>query len=289
MKGGLHKTPGVLGFTIVEVMVFLAVSGFTFLIAATFINGKEAQAEYRTGMNQANLQVQTIINNVGNGNYALPVNRSLNCTLGANGPNVHQVSVNSSLSAAVGCTFIGTVLSPNYNNNQEQYYLYTVAGCQYYTYRFSYYRCSNLATDMTPSNLIEEQPQVVSSLSRIDTWSNAIALTKIYKVAGGNWDQLSALGFFSSFPSMNNGVMESGSEPVALVYFNGNSSQTAQDIASLGSTNPAGQLLTNGYIVFCFQGATGQFGGVEIGSSNGGQQLTTSLLLEQKVPAQCQG
>lgn len=287
MKGGFKRSPVNLGFTIVEVMVFLAVSGFTFLIAASFINGKEAQAEYNTGMNQANLQVKTIINNVSNGNYALPNGASLSCSFAGGRPNVTEIAPQPNNVAMEGCTFVGTVLEPDYNNSPYQYYMFTVAGCQNYNGAGSSYQCSTNPSDPLPTNLEQEQPQVVSWLSGSKTWDNGVGLTKIYYVSGGNWDQLSALGFFGSFPSMNNSVMESGAEPVNLVYFNGSSANTAQDIVSLGSNGPNGRLMTNGYIVMCFQGSKGQKGSIDIGSSNGGQQLTTQPVLGQQVPSQC--
>lgn len=287
MKGGFKRSPVNLGFTIVEVMVFLAISGVTFLIAASFISGKEAQAEYNTGMNQANLRVKTIINNVSNGNYALPNGSALSCSFSAGKPDVTEVAPQPNNVAMEGCTFVGTVLEPDYNNNPNQYYLFTVAGCQNYIGAGSSYQCSNSPSDPIPTNLEEEQPQVVNWLSSSKEWDNGVALTRIYYVNGTSWDQISALGFFGSFPSMNNSVMESGAEPVNLVYFNGNSANTAQDITSLGSNGPNGRLMTGGYVVMCFQGAKGQKGSIDIGSNNGGQQLNTIEVLGQKVPSQC--
>lgn len=287
MKGGFKRSPGILGFTIVEVMVFLAISGITFIIAASFISGKEAQAEYNTGMNQANLQVQTIINNVSNGNYALPAGAALGCSFSGGRPYVTKIAPQPNNVAMEGCTFVGTVLEPNYNSSPYQYYLYTVAGCQNYLGAGSSYQCSTNPRNPIPTSLEQERPEAVRWLSGSKIWDNGIGLTKIFAVEGTNWDQLSALGFFGSFPSMNSGVLESGAEPINMVYFNGTSANTAADIASLGTSDPTGHLLTSGYVVMCFQGSKGQKGSIEIGSNVGGQQITTQKVLGQKVPSQC--
>jgi prepilin-type N-terminal cleavage/methylation domain-containing protein len=66
MKGG--KTP--LGYTIVEVMVVLAVSGIMFLIAATFINGKQEKASFTEGVNDMASTLQNIVTQVESGQYS---------------------------------------------------------------------------------------------------------------------------------------------------------------------------------------------------------------------------
>lgn len=261
-------------------MVFLAVSGLTFLIAASFINGKVAQTEYTQGMHQTNLQIRTIINNVINDNYPLPYGDSLRCAITPAGPNVTTTAPAANGVAVIGCTFAGSVIEPDYNGNGQQYYLYSVAGCQ-----FS--KCSISNTSLPPSNLEEEMPQVIDSLSGSKAWEGGIVLSHLYIVQSNNWTTVSALGIFGSLYNMNNGVMESGAQPVSLVYFIGPSSQTAQHIASLGKGAPDGYLLNSGYVVMCFRGSANQAGSVEIGSNNGGQQLTTQLIMGQKVPSQC--
>ncbi len=66
MKGG--KLP--LGYTIVEVLVVLAVSGVLFLLAADFITGKQSKTSFQQGSNELVSRLQAIVEEVSTGHYA---------------------------------------------------------------------------------------------------------------------------------------------------------------------------------------------------------------------------
>jgi prepilin-type N-terminal cleavage/methylation domain-containing protein len=65
MKG--VKPPG--GYTIVEVMIVLAVSGVMFVMAANFINGKNARTQFQQGSNELGSRMQGVIEEVTDGQY----------------------------------------------------------------------------------------------------------------------------------------------------------------------------------------------------------------------------
>ncbi len=66
MKGG--KLPR--GYTIVEVMIVLAVSGVMFLMAANFISGKQSKTSFQLGSNELSSRIQAIIEEVTDGHYS---------------------------------------------------------------------------------------------------------------------------------------------------------------------------------------------------------------------------
>ena len=288
MKGGYKKTPHWHGFTIIEVMVFLAVSGMTFLIAANFINGKESQAEYYQGMNQALADIRTNINNVSNGNYPLPYNSGLSCAVNTNGPSI-QISTTGS-SATAGCTLIGEGLAPEVGTNSSDYATFTLAGCQFYDPALN--GCSNSINNV-PMTVQQEMPQVVTPLTKTDIWPGGVIVTKMFSIINGNWSPIGLVGFFASLPSVNGNVYQSGSQPVSMVVFQQSSlgdsvDQYGQQIDDLGTGQTSYSMLINGYVVVCFQGTNGDIASITIGGNNGGQQITTSLDLGQGVPSQCQ-
>ncbi|HWB38789.1 MAG TPA: prepilin-type N-terminal cleavage/methylation domain-containing protein [Candidatus Saccharimonadales bacterium] len=68
MMGGKQKQPrSNSGYTVVEAMVVLAVSGVMFTIAALMINGKQEQAQFRNDIKTMTSNVQTVLNNVADG------------------------------------------------------------------------------------------------------------------------------------------------------------------------------------------------------------------------------
>jgi len=277
------------GFTIIEVMIFLAVSGVMFLVAASFITDKEAQAEFTQGINAANAEVVTVINNVSNGNYPFPSTVGLDCV--ADGSSGVTISVTSSPSTSPNCSFIGEVLQPETNRNPDIYTIYTVAGCLFYSSTIQ--GCIAAPGDV-PMSLGQEKPQVVSAMTKTDNWGGGIQITKMIEVQGSSTNPIGAIGLFSSFPVNNSGVLSSGSQPVSIVVFpsalTDSNNQIEAGINSLGASGSTGGVLNSGYVVMCFEGVGNQknsVGSLSIGSPNGGLQLTTDLQLGQGVSKLC--
>lgn len=63
------------GYTIIEVMIVLAVSGLMFVIAANFVNGKQAKTAFSEGVNEMASRIQDVIEQVTDGQYSdVPIN-----------------------------------------------------------------------------------------------------------------------------------------------------------------------------------------------------------------------
>ena len=113
MHGGTTKAYSV-GFTIIEVMIFLTISGLTFVIAASFINGKEAKAEFQQGMNNTNALLQGVINDGTNGNYPAATQSNDKCLLTSGSTG----SIELRSSGQDICQFVGKVIKPSGLNYQ---------------------------------------------------------------------------------------------------------------------------------------------------------------------------
>ncbi len=123
MNGG-KKRPS--GYTIIEVMIVLAVSGLMFAIAANFISGKQARTSFTVSTHEMNSRVQSIIDQVQNGQFS---DVSFGCTIQAG-----KLSIDSGAGVGQGqhpnCVFFGKFLhvSLGGSSDTKKYEVFTIGG-----------------------------------------------------------------------------------------------------------------------------------------------------------------
>src|SRR5665213_1330579 len=118
MKGG--KTP--LGYTIVEVMIVLAVSGAMFLVAANFISGKQERTAFTQGVNEMASRIQDVIEQVSDGQYS---DIQLNCAF--SGGSTTFPSGSNTQGTNTNCVFLGKLVSLAYPTTHD-YQIVSMAG-----------------------------------------------------------------------------------------------------------------------------------------------------------------
>lgn len=285
MHGGSRQQ----GYTIVEVMIFLAVSGLMFVIAAGFVSGKQVNAEFKQGLNAMNTQITQITNDVGNGYY--PSLSNFSCVASPAGGTPPQFGTATSVSQGgnKGCVFMGKVIqfAPQGTNNLG-YNIYTLAGRQYKL---------DASDGNTPASFAEAKPTlVVGSPIDLTDRSKTQWNVRITKVITGSSDprpntQLSGIGFFSSFGTFDTGgTLNTGSQNTIVVPIYGTvneSESTMQnDIAnSVIDTN----IDASPNLIICIAGGNSRYGTVTIGSSNGqGQRLSTITNNSNSASTACQ-
>ncbi len=94
-----------LGYTIVEVMIVLAVSGVMFGVAIRFIDGKQAKTSFTQGANETASRVQAVINDITDGHYS---GVNFNCTKTATGISVSVGG--DSQGTHNDCVFLGKMM-----------------------------------------------------------------------------------------------------------------------------------------------------------------------------------
>ena len=125
MTGG--KQPQ-LGFTIVETLIVLAVSGVIFLSTALLISGKINKTEFTQSIQDIQSQMQQDINNIADGFY--PTLSNFTCK--DNGrATVDITNASNGQGTNVGCIFLGKVVEFGIHGTDPQEFItYTVAGRQ---------------------------------------------------------------------------------------------------------------------------------------------------------------
>lgn len=207
MKGGSRP----LGYTIIEVMIVLAVSGVMFLIAANFISGKQAKTAFAEGSNEFVSQIQTTIADVIDGQY--PDDASLGCSAGG-------VSVAFNASGTQGsnapCVFLGKFMHFNVGGVASSYEIFSLAAARNQTV------LANAA--ITPITPIHGAPTDFTQLRTIPQTLQVKSMQVIDAVGGSHntW----GIGFVQSLGSITGGAFNSGSQTVNLVYSNGLNSGT---------------------------------------------------------------
>src|SRR5688572_13139275 len=93
------------GFTVIEVIIVLAISGALFVSAAIMISGRQNQTAFDQSVQQIHSQIQQALNEVSAGYY--PNNTDFQCTALVSGSPPTISSGSASQGTNSGCIFLG--------------------------------------------------------------------------------------------------------------------------------------------------------------------------------------
>lgn len=210
------------GFTMVETMIFLAVSTAVFAVSIAIVSEQQSRAEIRFGMEEFSGQVRDVMNDVSTGFYERPEN--LQCRTN---PGTGTLQLNAGPANELGqsrdCIFIGRIIHfdpepsdyPFTLDEEQVYRVFTVAGRR----QIPVAGPSGDSRDVT--TLVEATPRAIEDA---ETQSNYILPYGIRiataKVSGTNIDAY-AFGVFTRFASYENNsvgtVFESNARDVQIV------------------------------------------------------------------------
>ena len=141
MKTGKHSQ----GFTIVEVMIVLAVTALLITSALVFISGKQQTTEFNQSVNDIQSRVSEIMSYVENGYYSRT--NSFTCTENAGKPR--PVAGPGNLGTNDECTFIGRAIK---FTTSSDFNVYSLIGLR-----------NRAGTDVNVINLSQAHPLVLSN------------------------------------------------------------------------------------------------------------------------------
>lgn len=266
------------GFTIVETMIVMAVTGALFVAIAVTMSGRQNSAEFTHAIQDIQAKIQQTIDQVGQGFYS---NEGFSCTASGGSVTFSAVPPGTDTQGTnSGCVFLGKVIQFHLSGTDpEQYQIYTIAGL----------RCTDaMAACQSPagSPFQNVAPTVVGVGGIYSKYStiNALeyGLTTVWmKNNTSPVSDVGSVGFL-----IEPGVAENGSgngysngiQQIDLVPIPGTKINTTGQIPIINSElkDPALTVNPPGGVQICFaSGGTNQSGLITIGGS--GRQLDVTL------------
>jgi prepilin-type N-terminal cleavage/methylation domain-containing protein len=297
------------GFTIVEVLIVLAVSSILFISAVNLIDGRQARAEFTTGSNDELQQMQQLINETASGYY--PNSGDFTCTGSAAGPVSLSLAAHGSTSQGsnAGCIFLGKVIQfgigPDYPQSNTLGIL-PVVGNQYQStggvlspvltvaastpravYPADSGEYSNVPTDTSAQDVLEYGLQLANGNSSCGLGTSAVCYSP---ASGGGFVRTGIAAFISGDISGNIAAsaagsstnLQSGSEPMSLYGVKtsavGNSLETASaDMGPLSRSTGLGNLDPATEILICLADPDTSQSGLYTISGSGDLSVTLTV------------
>lgn len=285
MLGGENKSRP-LGYTIVEIMVVLAVSSVLFLLAAGFINGRQSNTAFTQGVNDMASNIQDVIQQVQSGKYS---DASIDCCFNGSGVSITTPGGGGCGSGTQGanptCVFLGKLIyfSDDPANRDASYSVFTLAGGRIDTNGNAF--TSPNAAYATVVNTPGGATDPLDLTTRQVTPQNL----KIEKVTANGLARTYGIGFFQN-PALNGGaIASSGTATINLYYVsprlalgNNNEPQAKAEInnhTSLRSATSADICITDGT-----RYADILLGTPNSASSSSGNSLVATVKMDGRTP-----
>jgi prepilin-type N-terminal cleavage/methylation domain-containing protein len=274
------------GFTVVEVMVVLAVTGMLFVLSASLIAGKQNRTAFDQAIRQVQAQIDQTINEVATGYY--PNTGNMNCI--ASGGNVTlTVAGGTGQGANAGCVFAGKAVQFGIvGTDPEEFKVYSMAGLQ-----------KGGPGGIESGSLADARPKVIAPTSAAptlpnstvtETLQNGLTVTRMWYNDGGGDREIGAVAFTNSFAAYDTttGAILSGSQRVDVVPIDDNNNNSKLGVSQttgvevINSRIASATANPSGGVFICFRsGSTDQSGLITIGNNN--RQLSVKLDIKNGI------
>ncbi len=262
------------GFTLIEVLIVLAVTGGLFISAAVLIAGRRQQTEFNQAIRQVQSQIQQVINDVATGYY--PNTSLFQCSPGPSGP-VFTSGSGTQQGANSGCTFIGKAMQFGVSGTTpEQFSIFTVAGLQ------------KSSSGAEASTLAQAQPKAIQAITTSHQLLGGLTAADMWYINGGVKRPIGIITFANSLAQYAGGTIVSGTQQVNVVPIDDNQVNSAlnrtntQAAAAIDTSLATSTLNPASGVFLCFKsGGTNQSGLITIGTN--ARQLSVTLSIKSNV------
>lgn len=231
------------GFTIVETMIFLAVSSVILVSALLLVGGAQRKNEFNQGVRDLQQQINDVIDNVTTGYSASGAN--FTCSTASGVPAEAVGGSSTELGANDKCIFLGKVLQ--FNDNDNKFKVYSIIGRR------------TKPDNTVASTMADAQPRTITKLIDGKTIRNNLIPKKMTDSSGN----LNAVGFLST---LNASGQSSGTQQIDMLAIRSGSTLASAATDQLDSwpTSRWNSLITgydsgawrnpSGGVKLCFEG-----------------------------------
>lgn len=252
------------GYTIIETMIFLVISGVILATSLLFFKGRQQRIQFTQGTREIEAGLKTVLNEVSSGYY--PNKGDFSCTVGTEGP-VLDFDVSSEQGSNENCIFLGKILK----FNTDGYTAYTTIGLRK--------NGPILSTSLEASN-----PIVSENITESYKLPWGIRITKVVSVKNLSKSTRSAVGVLSSLgnftPSEDGASFDiaSGSQTASLLPI-GNSLDDSLEVFNADVKAMKDSDRRPNKVVICLESAGGdRQAAIILGGNN--KQLNTELFID---------
>ncbi len=255
---------GTHGYTIVETLIFLAVSAALFVSAMMLMNGQQGRAEFTNAVKDFETRLIDLANDVSTGYYPTTGNFSCRDTGGV--PlSTDNMSGNTEQGKNGECVLAGRVIkfgSQSASPPAEGYEIYTVAGLR------------------SASSLQDARPKVINVTNSVETaiFGSGMTVERV-RYGSGTGSDSGAIGFFTNFlgeATSAGGTNSVGTVPYTSVNFTDDTVSAISRINNNANYAPATLNPSGGFRICLKSGGTKQYALVRLGGQNGGPLTVTS-------------
>lgn len=261
MNRGRKGTSPIGGYTIVETLIFLAVSAAIFFAAMMYVSGRQNREYFITAVRDFETKLLDVANDVATGYYQR--SGSLGCAATAAGPTY---SSTGDLGKNESCIFVGTVLKLGDNSNKETFTQFALGGL----------RQTGGANTV---NLAEAKPKVINQPSLPQASKIGAGVTveciAVHAVSctPSPTSAYAALGFFTTFDGASLMAQNGGVIQANLIAFSGvrlsDGAHSSTVLDQLNNTaNYTSPDLNPGAVICLKSGGTNQYALITIGGNN---------------------
>jgi prepilin-type N-terminal cleavage/methylation domain-containing protein len=253
------------GFTIVETLIVIAVSGVLFLAAILMVAGQQRKVEFTQAVNDIKTVIDQTISEVATGYY--PNTGNVRCAVSGGNLSITNAA-NAGQGANTGCIFLGKAMQFGVQDTvPQQFVVHSVAGLQ-----------------NNSGSLASARPRAVDIDGTRETKElrNGLRATGMRYVVDGVRTNIGAVAFVNGLGQYgSSSQLLSGSQRMSMVPVTSsgvvpNTTVTAVTDAINTQLRTSDALLNpNGGVEICFEGGTSQWGLVTIGSN--GRSLSVKL------------